>query len=116
MRGLDYYTHTVFEWLTTELGSQGAVCSGGRYDGLVTQLGGEPTPGGRLGAGRGAHRRAIARSAGRDAGRRAPDVYFVIAGARAEAEGLALAERIRDALPCDAHREPIAAAAASNRS
>ena len=44
VRGLDYYSHTVFEWLTTELGSQGAVCSGGRYDGLVAQLGGEPTP------------------------------------------------------------------------
>ena len=44
VRGLDYYSHTVFEWVTTELGSQGAVCSGGRYDGLVAQLGGEPTP------------------------------------------------------------------------
>ena len=44
-RELDYYSHTVFEWLTTELASQGAVCSGGRYDGLVAQLGGESTPG-----------------------------------------------------------------------
>ncbi|HEY5810508.1 MAG TPA: histidine--tRNA ligase, partial [Povalibacter sp.] len=44
VRGLDYYSHTVFEWVTSELGSQGAVCSGGRYDGLVTQLGGEPVP------------------------------------------------------------------------
>ena len=44
VRGLDYYSHTVFEWVTTELGAQGAVCSGGRYDGLVAQLGGEPTP------------------------------------------------------------------------
>jgi len=44
VRGLDYYSRTVFEWITTDLGSQDAVCSGGRYDGLVAQLGGEPTP------------------------------------------------------------------------
>ena len=45
VRGLDYYNRTVFEWTTTELGSQGAICGGGRYDGLVEQLGGKPTPG-----------------------------------------------------------------------
>ncbi|HEX5692506.1 MAG TPA: histidine--tRNA ligase, partial [Roseiflexaceae bacterium] len=45
VRGLDYYSRTVFEWITTELGAQDAVCSGGRYDGLVAQLGGESTPG-----------------------------------------------------------------------
>ena len=45
VRGLDYYTHTVFEWITDELGSQGTVCAGGRYDGLVEQLGGRPTAG-----------------------------------------------------------------------
>ena len=44
VRGLDYYTHTVFEWVTQDLGSQGAVCAGGRYDGLVERLGGKPTP------------------------------------------------------------------------
>src|SRR6185503_9319404 len=44
VRGLDYYSRTVFEWITTDLGSQDAVCSGGRYDGLVAQLGGESTP------------------------------------------------------------------------
>lgn len=44
VRGLDYYTHTVFEWVTSDLGSQGAVCAGGRYDGLVERLGGKPTP------------------------------------------------------------------------
>ena len=44
VRGLDYYTRTVFEWVTTRLGSQGAICSGGRYDGLVEHLGGKPTP------------------------------------------------------------------------
>ncbi len=44
VRGLDYYTHTVFEWTTDRLGAQGAVCGGGRYDGLVEELGGRPTP------------------------------------------------------------------------
>jgi histidyl-tRNA synthetase len=44
VRGLDYYCRTVFEWTTTALGSQGTVCAGGRYDGLVEQLGGKPTP------------------------------------------------------------------------
>jgi len=44
VRGLDYYSRTVFEWVTDALGSQGAVCSGGRYDGLVEKLGGRPTP------------------------------------------------------------------------
>ena len=45
VRGLDYYTHTVFEWITEDLGSQGAICAGGRYDGLVERLGGRATPG-----------------------------------------------------------------------
>ena len=44
VRGLDYYTRTVFEFVTTEIGAQGTVCGGGRYDGLVQQLGGQPTP------------------------------------------------------------------------
>ena len=44
MRGLDYYGKTVFEWVTDRLGAQGTVCAGGRYDGLVKQLGGKPTP------------------------------------------------------------------------
>ena len=44
VRGLDYYSRTVFEWVTDALGAQDAVCSGGRYDGLIAQLGGEPTP------------------------------------------------------------------------
>ena len=45
VRGLDYYSKIVFEWVTTELGAQGTVCAGGRYDGLVAQMGGKPTPG-----------------------------------------------------------------------
>ena len=45
VRGLDYYNRTVFEWVTNSLGAQGTVCGGGRYDGLVEQMGGKPTPG-----------------------------------------------------------------------
>ena len=98
VRGLDYYTHTVFEWLTSELGSQGAVCSGGRYDGLVTQLGGEATPG--IGWAMGQERIVeLLRVQHGDSAGTPPDVYFVVAGSRAEAEGLALAERLRDAVP-----------------
>jgi histidyl-tRNA synthetase len=98
VRGLDYYSHTVFEWLTTELGSQGAVCSGGRYDGLVAQLGGEATPG--IGWAMGQERIVeLLRVQHGATPVAAADVYFVIAGERAEAEGLALAERVRTALP-----------------
>jgi histidyl-tRNA synthetase len=98
VRGLDYYSHTVFEWLTTELGSQGAVCSGGRYDGLVAQLGGEPIP--AVGWALGEERLVeLLRAQHGGSPGTTPDVYFVIAGERAQAEGLALAERIRDALP-----------------
>lgn len=98
VRGLDYYSHTVFEWLTTELGSQGAVCSGGRYDGLVAQLGGEPTPavGWALGEERIVELLRVQHGAPAP---EAPHVYAVIAGERAEAEGLSLLERLRDALP-----------------
>jgi histidyl-tRNA synthetase len=44
VRGMDYYNLTVFEWVTDQLGSQGTVCGGGRYDGLIAQLGGKPAP------------------------------------------------------------------------
>jgi histidyl-tRNA synthetase len=98
VRGLDYYSHTVFEWVTSELGAQGAVCSGGRYDGLVTQLGGEATP--AVGWALGQERIVeLLKVQGVAAQPNAPDVYFVVAGAAAEAAGLALAERLRDALP-----------------
>jgi histidyl-tRNA synthetase len=95
VRGLDYYSHTVFEWLTNELGSQGAVCSGGRYDGLVTQLGGEPTP--AVGWALGEERIVeLLRVQAVESGTSAPDVYLVVAGERSEAQGLQLAERLRD--------------------
>jgi histidyl-tRNA synthetase len=98
VRGLDYYTHTVFEWVTSELGSQGAVCSGGRYDGLVAQLGGKPTP--AMGWALGEERLVeLLKVQHGEVSAVAPDVYFVVAGERAEAAGLQLAERIRDAVP-----------------
>ena len=98
VRGLDYYSRTVFEWTTTELGSQDAVCSGGRYDGLVEQLGGEPTP--AIGWALGQERVVeLMRLRDRAADAMAPAVYLLLAGAGAERTGIALAERLRDALP-----------------
>jgi len=98
VRGLDYYSRTVFEWVTTDLGSQDAVCSGGRYDGLVAQLGGDAVP--AIGWALGEERIVeIMRQQGlvTDEGR--PDVYLVLAGDAAEAIGLGLAEKLRDAGP-----------------
>ena len=98
VRGLDYYTRTVFEWTSGALGAQDAVCSGGRYDGLVEQLGGEPTP--AIGWALGIERViGLMQSAGIDAPAAAPAVYLVLAGPRAECAGIALAEQLRDALP-----------------
>ena len=98
VRGLDYYTRTVFEWTTRALGSQDAVCSGGRYDGLVAQLGGEPTP--AIGWALGIERIVgMLQATGRPAAAAMPAVYLVLSGERAERAGLALAERLRDALP-----------------
>jgi len=98
VRGLDYYSRTVFEWVTTDLGSQDAVCSGGRYDGLIAQLGGEPAPaiGWALGEERIVELMRLQKLAVADD---RPEVYVVLAGAAAEALGLELAERLRDALP-----------------
>ena len=98
VRGLDYYTHTVFEWVTSELGSQGAVCSGGRYDGLVAQLGGKGTPavGWALGEERLVELLKVQKG---ETMAVAPDVYFVVAGEKAEAAGLMIAEKLRSDVP-----------------
>jgi histidyl-tRNA synthetase len=98
VRGLDYYSRTVFEWITTDLGSQDAVCSGGRYDGLVAQLGGEATPaiGWALGQERVVELMRLTSAASDEV---APVVYLLLAGEAAERAGHALAERLRDALP-----------------
>jgi histidyl-tRNA synthetase len=98
VRGLDYYTHTVFEWVTDALGAQDAICSGGRYDGLIGQLGGEPTP--AIGFALGVERVVDLIGQAGTAPRARPPVAFLIAdGARAGALALQLAEQLRDALP-----------------
>jgi histidyl-tRNA synthetase len=98
VRGLDYYSRTVFEWVTDALGAQDAVCSGGRYDGLIEQLGGEPTP--AIGFAMGVERVvALLTQAGSVPPAAAPEVYIVVNGERAEREALRLAEQLRDALP-----------------
>ncbi|HLF67018.1 MAG TPA: ATP phosphoribosyltransferase regulatory subunit, partial [Gammaproteobacteria bacterium] len=97
-RGLDYYTKTVFEWINEDMGAQGTVCAGGRYDGLITQLGGEPTPavGFALGLERLINLLHLSKRAQQSTG---PDAYFVLLGESAVQSGLGLAERLRDALP-----------------
>ncbi|MFI4905652.1 MAG: histidine--tRNA ligase [Steroidobacterales bacterium] len=98
VRGLDYYSRTVFEWVTDALGAQDAVCSGGRYDGLIAQLGGEPTP--AIGFAMGIERVVdLLTQAGSAPSAAAPDVYIVVNGERAAREALRLAEQLRDALP-----------------
>ena len=98
VRGLDYYNRTVFEWITASTGAQNAVCSGGRYDGLIEQLGGEPTP--AVGFAMGVERLvALLQSAGAVPAAVPPDVYVVVNGARAGAEALALIERLRSERP-----------------
>jgi histidyl-tRNA synthetase len=98
VRGLDYYSRTVFEWITDALGAQDAVCSGGRYDGLIAQLGGEPTPG--IGFAMGMERVVdLIVQAGRAPPPAAADVYVVVTGTSAPPAALALVERLRDALP-----------------
>jgi histidyl-tRNA synthetase len=100
VRGLDYYGKTVFEWTTDKLGAQATVCAGGRYDGLVEQLGGKPTV--AVGFGAGIERLCLlleACDAVPDDLVAAPHVFLVAAGASAEATALVLAEQLRDALP-----------------
>ncbi|NCA72969.1 MAG: histidine--tRNA ligase, partial [Sphingobacteriia bacterium] len=97
VRGLDYYNRTVFEWITEDLGAQGTVCAGGRYDGLVEQLGGRPTP--AVGFAMGLERLVEILEQSGFAPERRLDAYLVAVGERAEAAAPALAERLRDALP-----------------
>lgn len=95
VRGLDYYSRTVFEWVTEALGSQGAVCSGGRYDGLVEKLGGRPTP--AVGWAMGIERFvALYEACGGKAPMADPDVYVAALGAGTQLRAFALAEELRD--------------------
>lgn len=98
VRGLDYYSRTVFEWTTDRLGAQDAVCSGGRYDGLVELLGGQKTP--AIGWAMGMERLvALLEIAGALPEQPAPDVYLIVAGEAARQAGIELAEQLRDSSP-----------------
>jgi histidyl-tRNA synthetase len=98
VRGLDYYSRTVFEWVTDRLGSQSAICSGGRYDGLVTELGGRETPavGWALGIERVVE---LMRADGQSLDLPKPDVCLVAVGDAARRRGFALVEALRLAVP-----------------
>ena len=98
VRGLDYYGRTVFEWVTDRLGSQGAVCAGGRYDGLVSHLGGEATP--AIGFAIGLERLVeLYALAGQPAPTRVPDVYIVAAGEGTSRLAFRIAESLRNGVP-----------------
>ena len=95
VRGLDYYNLTVFEWVTDKLGAQGTVCAGGRYDGLVEQLGGKSTP--ACGFAMGVERLvALIRESGGEPAAPAPDVYLVHQGDDASRLAFRVAEGLRD--------------------
>jgi len=98
VRGLDYYSKTVFEWVTDELGSQGTVCAGGRYDSLIEQLGGKPNY--AMGFAMGIERLlALMETSGNVPVSRSVDVYMIRVGETAEREGLCFAETIRNEVP-----------------
>ncbi|MGR6981323.1 histidine--tRNA ligase [Testudinibacter sp. P27/CKL/0425] len=99
VRGLDYYNKTVFEWMTTALGAQGTVCGGGRYDGLVEQLGGHATSG--VGFAMGVER-LILLVQEVNSELRLPsdvDVYIVHSGEQATLQAFKVAEQLREACP-----------------
>jgi histidyl-tRNA synthetase len=98
VRGLDYYTRTVFEWTGTGLGAQDAICSGGRYDGLIEELGGKPTP--AVGWALGLERLiAMVQQVGTAPVAPEADVYVVVADDSLAPEAVAVSESLRDALP-----------------
>ena len=95
VRGLDYYTHTAFEIKSDELGAQATVCGGGRYDGLVAELGGPETQ--AVGWAIGMERLVLLLQKLRETPTNKPDFYLVSRGDRAEAQGLLLAQKLRSA-------------------
>jgi histidyl-tRNA synthetase len=98
VRGLDYYSKTVFEWVTDKLGAQGTVCGGGRYDGLVSQLGGKPTP--AIGCAIGMERLLeLYKASGGQPAMQQPDAYFVAVGDDVLLPAFSLVEDLRDELP-----------------
>jgi histidyl-tRNA synthetase len=100
VRGLDYYNKTVFEWVTTKLGSQGTVCAGGRYDGLVEQLGGTNTP--AIGFALGLERLIALLETAEclpNIEENQPHIYLIMVGSEAVMKGLTLAEQLRTEMP-----------------
>jgi histidyl-tRNA synthetase len=99
VRGLDYYNRTVFEWVTSSLGAQGTICAGGRYDGLVEQLGGKSTPG--FGFALGIERLVLMLTSLEKANniRAQVDAYVIMLGNDVEITGNGLAEQWRDQVP-----------------
>lgn len=98
VRGLDYYSRTVFEWVTDRLGAQGTVCAGGRYDGLVEQLGGRATP--AIGFAMGVERLISLLEESETASQvEGLHAYMVLVGEESQKRGLALAENLRDQIP-----------------
>lgn len=95
VRGLDYYTHTAFEIQSDDLGAQATVCGGGRYDGLVAELGGPDTP--AVGWAIGLERLALLLQQRQTAAAQTVDLYVVSRGAEAEAQALLVAQRLRQA-------------------
>ncbi len=96
VRGLDYYSRTVFEWVTDRLGAQGTVCAGGRFDVLVEQLGGKPAPAAGFALGL---ERLLELVRDRLQPQYLPHAYLVLVGQAAQQQGLILAEKLRDAQP-----------------
>jgi histidyl-tRNA synthetase len=98
VRGLDYYCHTVFEWVTDALGAQGTVCAGGRYDGLIEQLGGKANH--AVGFAMGMERLiALLETSAAIPSIQPVDAYLIKSGEKAERFGLRFAEKLRDELP-----------------
>ena len=94
VRGLDYYNYTVFEWVTDLLGAQSTICGGGRYDGLVEQLGGQPSP--AVGCAIGLERfMLVAEAVGQKESRGPVDVYFCSMGENARSRSFQIAEQLR---------------------
>jgi len=96
VRGLDYYSRTVFEWITDKLGAQGTICAGGRFDALVEQLGGKPVPAAGFALGLERLLELVRENLRPD---HLPHAYLVLVGDATQQPGLVLAERLRDEIP-----------------
>lgn len=97
VRGLDYYSHAVFEWISNDLGAQGTICAGGRYDGLIEMQGGKPWP--AVGFAMGLERIIELLRQDRKFEAMSPHAYLVLAGEASQVPGLALAEKLRRHVP-----------------